>query len=108
MSETDQRISNFAAVSDQDQVYDQLKDLMGLRGHLQDEILRIQAMMSQDDPGLNVSLSHPIFFTFAISRHDNHIFHICETFRYQKPPNFPSVQCFTPKCLKFVYESHAF
>lgn len=31
-----------------------MKEMVGLRGHLQDELLRIEAMLAEDDPTLQV------------------------------------------------------
>ena len=41
------------------------KERLGLRGHLQDELLRIQVMLSQDDSMLNVS-SHIKFIILIV------------------------------------------
>lgn len=53
MEETDKRIESMAEVNDRETVWGQMTEALGLRGHLQDELLRIQAMLVEDDPNLN-------------------------------------------------------
>ena len=55
MEETDRRIQVMSEVTDRGSVFDQMTEALGLRGHLQDELLRIMAMLAAEDPDLNVS-----------------------------------------------------
>ena len=54
MDEADRKIDAARTTEDQEAVYRQIKELVGLRGHLQDELLRIEAMLAADDPKLEV------------------------------------------------------
>ena len=54
MEETDKKIQAYSGCPDRAAVLDRLTELMGLRGHLQDELLRIQTMLTDDDPELKV------------------------------------------------------
>ena len=54
MDATDRSIDRYRQVDEENTVYKQLRELVGLRGHLQDELLRIEAMLATDDPSLEV------------------------------------------------------
>ena len=54
MAETDEQIHSWTACEGAQNKYVRLKELLGLKGHLQDELLRIEAMLAEDDPELKV------------------------------------------------------
>ena len=55
MEETDRGIARMALYADRQSTYASVKEAVGLRGHLQDELLRIEAMLAAEDPTLDVS-----------------------------------------------------
>ena len=56
MDETDETIKTMRSVTEPDEhLYKRIVELLGLRGHLQDELLRIQSMLAEGDPQLRVS-----------------------------------------------------
>ena len=42
-------------VQEREEYLDSVEGLLGLRGHLLDEIIRIQEMLAEDDPDLDVN-----------------------------------------------------
>lgn len=54
MDETDEKIRNLSQVEEREMHVGRVNELMGLRAHLQDELLRIEAMLAEDDPELEV------------------------------------------------------
>ena len=56
MDETDDKVSTLSALEpeERESFKGRIEDLLGLRGHLQDELLRIQAMFADEDPELKV------------------------------------------------------
>ena len=69
MAETDEMIRSWTACEEAHQKYVRLKELLGLRGHLQDELLRIEAMLAEDDQELRVC---HLFYWFMIALVHDH------------------------------------
>ncbi len=64
MDDTEQLISKYIGVMGNDQeMFVSLKECLGLRGHMQNELLRIEQMLAKDDPELlkllDFDCSHP-------------------------------------------------
>ena len=55
MGETDDKVRGFTQSAERAEHHTRIKELLGLRGHLQDELLRIEAMLAEDDPDLKVT-----------------------------------------------------
>lgn len=54
MHETDANIHQISRSEDRENLLTVLQELLGLRGHMQDELLRIEKMLAADDPNLTV------------------------------------------------------
>ena len=73
MDETDRSIDNLRSSDSDESVYRRLKECVGLRGHLQDELLRIEEMLAKDDPDFQVKpLLNLIYVLFRNSRKLTH------------------------------------
>ena len=57
MGETDGRIQLLSQACEKDLHRNTIQELLGLRGHIQDELLRIERMLTQDDAKLKVGSS---------------------------------------------------
>ncbi len=64
MDDTEKRISTYAGIAGNDRgMFVPLKESLGLRAHMQDELLRIEQMLAKEDPELlkllDFDISHP-------------------------------------------------
>lgn len=67
MDETDERIRTLSQVEEREMHLPRVTELMGLRAHLQDELLRIENMLSEDDPNLDVCVTCSFVFSYCES-----------------------------------------
>jgi hypothetical protein len=58
MDENDEQVRTLSQVEERELHLQRVTELMGLRGHLQDELLRIEAMLAEDDPELAVCICY--------------------------------------------------
>ena len=58
MDETDDKVTTLSSLDpdEREQFQARIEELLGLRAHLQDELLRIQAMFADFDPELMVQI----------------------------------------------------
>ena len=54
MDETDESVCLYSQTEERHTHLLKITELLGLRGHLQDELLRIEKMLAEDDPELKV------------------------------------------------------
>ena len=59
ITEIDEELRAFSQVEDREQHMRKLTDVIGLRAHLFAELVRIQMMLSENDPQLKVVLVYP-------------------------------------------------